>query len=149
MLINAFGKSPKHDHRKHLDLELYVWHENGEMYYIYTPGANINFVTDKPNQTLTISLVSPPNQLNRFNIHSYSIRDKSMCQKVFYYDAQGSEIELPMAKGHLFESGTTKAKFELALLGAGTYITLNVIDITNSWIISCDPQVENGTKTNP
>jgi len=141
------GKFPQHDHKKEIDIELYVWNHNNEMYYIYTPGSNINFVTDQQAQSLTVALKAPPTQQNRFKIHSYSIRDRSMCHQASYFDAVDNEIALPVADGHLFKANPTKVKFNLKLTGVGTYITLNVIDITNNWILSCDPQVENGTKT--
>lgn len=148
-MLKFFGEFPPTlDHKKEINIDLVVWHDpiDGDLKYVYTPSANINFATYKTTQTLIVNLVFPHDQVDRFKIHSYSVRHKKMCPQA-HYDNGGVFVKQPETDGHLFTKLPVRVKFDLELVGKGTYITINVIDIKSNQIIDCDPQVENGTKT--
>lgn len=134
-------------HIDQISLDLVVWYDSNlqQVKYAYTPGSNINFLTDRSTQELTIRLHSPVP--NRFHIFSYAFRDKAPKGDVYCDNGGGFKLHQTGASPQ-FPSGTQAVRFQLKLRDKqGTYITLHVLDTVDMSLIDCDPQVENGTKT--
>lgn len=141
------------------NLKLFVWEENGETYFTYAPTRDVVFDDpDKPVKVLEIELIGRDNtpDYHKFWMAIFTLSDTRPLQKIECTlrkrDSSGIVVEspVPVSPGDsTFTQKVTRATLTFDLRKV-TSTYLNVLVRNDAYpgrLISCDPQVENGTKT--
>jgi len=142
-----------------VNLKLLMWDEGDEVFFTYGPSHDVVFKKIGIDKVLDIELISRDNtpDLHQFWISHYTVsatrnlkniecarRDRDQNQNV-------ADIVVPHASIYHSEFGQKVTRLKLFLqMDPGDSFYLNIIAKgikTGHRMISCDPQVENGTKT--
>ena len=133
-------------------MTLFVWKHGQEIFHRYAPLDHATFPSNSASQTLSIELVDL--QGLGFSITHFTTNDDTHIDDIIFTDILGNIFQhgKPSAgKPSNFKSPAKKLEFSLSLPpGRGFYLNILLTDPTFSGgvrLLSCDPQVENGTKT--
>jgi hypothetical protein len=134
------------------ELKLALWEESGAVMYAYVPTDKPKLLSKTGKLKITFSIVTDENHSGkkRYRVYGYTLSGKKSVQSIEIADHGSNTFKQAGPKPHVFPNTTGHIKFELALAVDSketTYINLLVFDEKEKDIISCDPQVENTTKT--
>lgn len=138
---------------------LIVWAESeepdAEINFMYGPSSDVIFKENKTDQQLTIFLESPqniPSEEPRFSITHFT-SDKIRPIHNIHHKKKVDALKTPHTNNYKseFAAGASEAEFNLKMKqGESFYLNIIISDKTRPGrLISCDPQVENGTSTSP
>lgn len=136
-----------------IDLTLLAWADKNGIFSLYSPTNSPVFVTNKKTIDLYIHLVSSnkSDKTPRFSIHSISEPGASSIEKILFSTGTqavpGQWHEAPNGLV-VFPEKISQIKLVISPPDRGKcYFYLTAIDTVKKRLITCDPQVENGTKT--
>jgi hypothetical protein len=146
--------SPEHE-----TLKLLIWEDKGEVQFRYGPTDNVVFKQPGTDKTLEVELVAADNtpENRAFWLSHYTTSRVSFIKNVDCWlkhrDAQHNIVEKPVSlqnfKNSTLGEKVTRIQFQLDMQpGESFYLNL-IAKYKNGGerFISCDPQVENGSKT--
>ena len=136
-----------------ITLRLFVWIEDNEVHYVYGPSGPVKFSSESTSRLLKIILVPDSTTVgaDRFHISHFTTTKLSKIKAIKKKDAGGTDIPHNDKEDSTITGGTKEISFDLDMK-KGDSIYLNVLlkdtnTANGKRLISCDPQVENGTKT--
>lgn len=136
-------------------LWLFVWQAmidgETEILFTYGPKSDVNFIQNKTNQQLKIILESPENidpENPRFLVSHFTADRMKPITGVKHKTKSTQPVTHDRLKSK-FIGEPTEAEFDMKMSpGESFYLNIIVTDQNNKdRLISCDPQVENGTGT--
>lgn len=136
-----------------ITLRLFVWIEDNEVHYIYGPSGPVKFSSLSSTRNLKIILLPDDTTVdqNRFHISHFTTTKLSKIKSISKKHSDGTNNSHADIVESAIAGKAKEINFELDMK-TGDSIYLNVLlrdtlTLNGKRLISCDPQVENGTKT--
>jgi hypothetical protein len=143
-----------------INLKLLIWEDNGEILFTYGPSGDVTFKEDIEQKILDIELISRDNtpDFQQFWISHYTASTFKNIREIACYrrdrsPSNNKASDIPVAHSKKEKSEFTEKVTRIVMTlsmkkGDSFYVNLIAKDDKDpSRLISCDPQVENGTKT--
>lgn len=132
-------------------LRLFVWEENGEVLFTYGPKSSVDFGDAAQTQQFVVTLHSDEMHSGhkRFHISHFTADTLRHIDNISHIDHANNPTNNHPKTTSLLTGNAKEIAFDLSMKkGDSFYINLIVSDrAVGGRLISCDPQVENGSKT--